>query len=413
MKSPRPIALLARIGLACALATAAACSADAPTPAATSADGLTITVAPLDLPGVTDVSYAITVKNSDQTIVWTRAGLTSSQYGDGQGDLTFVGPCDATKSPNTVELTVESLSSGSDPITDWVSPGTLVRETPCVANTDTAVPFDVTLFRAARQGFFDVAVEFEDVFCSAKLDCENEQGGDLDLLFRPGGPRDATVVVAFACTAGGGSQPTFLYMNDLEITCGDGGRYFIDPTQGPGNGGAYGDVVFGTGFYRGQEQLPGYDKCYWNTAIGMNFTVGSPTCWLHGQATASDHELDNGATPLGFYPSIHWDVQLTDASGQRFCHKHALDTASSGIATQYTDLSQDAYSYMMQCANAPLAEGSTRTICGATSEGNLASMVPSEGGVQIAVGADKSQVYPLPAGYSATGCCANPCCLAP
>jgi len=37
--------------------------------------------------------------------------------------------------------------------------------------------------RAANQGFFDVAVSFDDIFCAAKFDCENADHTPLELLF--------------------------------------------------------------------------------------------------------------------------------------------------------------------------------------------------------------------------------------
>ena len=71
---------------------------------------------------------------------------------------------------------------------------------PEIENTDVAVQFDITMARQADQGFFDVAVQFKDIFCSAKLDCQNADGSDLELLHTPAGARDMTVVLGFACT---------------------------------------------------------------------------------------------------------------------------------------------------------------------------------------------------------------------
>ncbi len=96
------------------------------------------------------------------------------------------------------------------------------REPACVEGGDTCVTFDLTVARPASQGFFDVAVSFEDLFCSAKVDCVADRGGDepLELLFAPGGSeRLPSAVLAFACTAGVGAD-TQLYLSGLAIDCG-------------------------------------------------------------------------------------------------------------------------------------------------------------------------------------------------
>jgi len=85
-------------------------------------------------------------------------------------------------------------------------------------------------------------VNFEDIFCSAKLDTCNAAGDasstaddvPIRLLFGDDDVRDDTAVVAVACAGGTGVQgATRLHMSHYEIAR-DEGTLEIDPTLGPG-----------------------------------------------------------------------------------------------------------------------------------------------------------------------------------
>ncbi|MFO0745321.1 MAG: hypothetical protein U1F43_06530 [Myxococcota bacterium] len=191
-------------------------------------NGVTIKVAPLDLPGVTDASYTITVKQGAET-VWSESSITADQYGNGKGDITYIGTCDAddgipeegpATATNTVELVLESLNGGA--ITEFQNPCPATKpctqEILCTENADAQVTFNITIMRDANQGFFDIAVNFQDLFCSAKFDCEYEDGTPIHLLF-DGSDRAATAVLAFACTSGDGGSATNLYLNDIHVDC--------------------------------------------------------------------------------------------------------------------------------------------------------------------------------------------------
>ncbi len=72
---------------------------------------LSVAVAPLNLSGITDAAYTLTVTNGaagSGQVVWTR-GLTSQRYGDGAGSLAYVGTCDAATGVNTITLTLTAL----------------------------------------------------------------------------------------------------------------------------------------------------------------------------------------------------------------------------------------------------------------------------------------------------------------
>jgi|GEM_PF-2608002 len=310
-----------------------------------------VSVAPLTLEGVTRADYTLTVTNGDDEVV-TAVAVDSTRYGDGAGSLSYVAPCDADLNPNTVTLTVEALydAGGELPDGSWLAPAALSREVSCVEGADAYAGFDLTIARAAKQGFFDVAISFDEIFCSAKLDCENLEntagGQDLDLLLNPEtGARDMTAVLALACTAdpsGGGS--TYLYLDDLRVSCDDGAVATIDPS-GIGQWALddvsdAGGTLFAAGVFRGAEQLA--NKAYWNVAVGLEEAGFDADCTLTATGTASDQPLVEGpggfTTPAGVsYPVITWDVQLTTA-GARVCGQAPLDGASSPVVTQYTPL---------------------------------------------------------------------------
>ncbi|TNF29240.1 MAG: hypothetical protein EP329_16250 [Deltaproteobacteria bacterium] len=331
----RPLGIVGVI----AASSLAACALDAP-PAG---PGVTVTVAPLTLPGLTDATYTLTVENASGGVVMTRT-LTSTRYGAGDGSLSYVAPCDADDNDNTVTLTIDELRGPGASLIDpasWDDPGALSRDFTCVEGADVAVTFDVTVVRAATQGFFDVAVSFDDIFCSAKLDCVDEAGDPLLLLHDASGARARTAVVGLACTGGLGTVETTIYRDALTVSC-DGGTAVVDPSAGPGNlsfgAGISGTdgLLFGAAVYAGEEQL-GYNKRYWNVLLGIAPTAAN--CTLTTQATATSGIFDGGATPAGStWPYIVWDVPLTGAGGVTACAHHPIngEGVEAGVATAYT-----------------------------------------------------------------------------
>jgi|GEM_PF-2332823 len=310
-----------------------------------------IAVAPLELPGLVDVTYDLSVINDDDDVVWTRSGMLASDFGDGTS-LSYVGPCDAAGDvqPNTVALTVVSLhdANGALDAGDWQNPtadAPITRSFTCEADRDVPVDFDITVARRATQGFFDVAVSFDDIFCSAKFDCD-APGAPVRLVHGPDGDRVPSAILALACTAGPG-QDTWIYLNDLDITCGDE-TITIPVDGGPGN--LYGSSspapspVIQAMVFRGLEALTGaqgsLSKRYVNVALAIDFAATSEACTLTTAATAHDGELTVGMTPAGTYPVIRYEIPLVNASGDAYdCGQMALDDPSGvpgdRVATQY------------------------------------------------------------------------------
>jgi len=330
---------------------------------------LALAVAPLDLPGVADACYSVAVYNvakalvNPAALVWSEAGICANQYGNATGSITYIGTCDASPSGriNTVSLVLEGLceTTNCDVATvdapGRIAPATYVNpcpatkpcqlERPCNENADTLVEFNLTIMRDASQGFFDIAVNFEDIFCSAKLDCVPE------LLHRPGGARDLTAVLAFACTSG---ADTCLYVDPPTLTCTTG-TWTVDPTDGPGNievdGPVLGPVLYGAAVYSGDESYTTFEKRYWNVALGLDVaalaTAGD--CTLTWNATASEGYWEDLTTPdESVYPMVTWSRQIVD-DGVLDCGAHALNAilpgeSTASVATVYTE-TDDAHTF--------------------------------------------------------------------
>jgi hypothetical protein len=361
---------------------------------------VSIAVAPLTLPGVVGVEYALAVFNASPSpafsfapdgsaatnltsLVWNQSSITSNQYGDGKGAITYVGTCDASgQAPrmNHVALAIKQINAGanggsldgtspaafvgtdnilddqltsSDEAPDFNNPcprgAPCVLAVPCEENRDTAVTFNLTIMRRADQGFFDIAVNFEDIFCSAKLDCQYTTG-PIQLLHnpnKPGQPRDQTAVLAFACTTGAGDvADTRLHLSPITVTCGANAPIVLDPTVGPGNAWTSStpdpdaaDAIWQYATYLGTENLlcDGLpcNKLYWNVALGFDATVGD--CRLSASATAATRDVMNdGLTPAGTtYPWLRYEVDLTNEQGGLACDQHPLD-GGDGVTTEYT-----------------------------------------------------------------------------
>ncbi|MCA9516071.1 MAG: hypothetical protein KC635_14100 [Myxococcales bacterium] len=425
----RPALRSGALGAALAFALAAAPGCGKSDDAA--ADGgarVRVDVAPLAYPALSDVIYRVSVRDRDGGLVWTKdAG--SAAYGDGKGALSLVGPCDASdgKSPNRVQVAIVDLidpGGAAVPAGDWYNPAPvdapLEKDAPCTPSGDTAVSFDLTVLRAAKQGFFDIAVTFGDIFCSAKLDCLKSDDTPLELLFDPATEERAqTVVVAFACTAGidatGAAEPTWLHLTDVAVTCDGLDTMYLDPALGPGQHGGLGaGTFFETAIYQTTEALPNVDKCSWNTALGLNLAAAPKRCRLLAQATASHATFGaGGRTPTdAVWPYLAWDAPLTDENGALACGRHALDSGDGVVRTGYTAFAGAAFQHEWRCG-APTTDSVAQACDGAVALNTGAVAYPTPAGLSVAVGGNRSPVYTLPDGMfvgSRSTCCANPCC---
>lgn len=363
----------------------ASCTSKAP---GTAGPEVRIEVSALTLEGVAVACYDLAVTTSTGT-VWSRGdasrtalgaaqnggtagapdagAVCSDRYGSG-GDITFIGTCDASLGADTVAggvvqnevtLWIDGLydgspsSSGTADLGDWRNPcpsSGCKLQIDCLENRDSLASFDLTLMRAATQGFFDVAVSFGDIFCSAKLDsCYPDRDGDeqddpILLLFGDDQDRDWTAVLGFACSAGPDGAGTALAYGPIHVSCG-AETFAIDPSGGPGNAEATstpGGLTLHYAVYRGAEALQcGAGSChklYWNLAFDLADLVALGACELSAIATAHDSaETWTGGLPDtggAAIPYVSVDAQLTQQSGP-FCQRRALDDASAVVSSVY------------------------------------------------------------------------------
>jgi len=340
---------------------------------------VSVAVAPLDLPSMTDACYSLTVWNhadpdhADAAEVWTQPILCASQYG-ANGGIRFTGICDASDGgANSIRLVLNdvysggtggipngvALAAGDDYVNPCPAPeaGTedngCVLPAQCVENQDTLVEFNLTVMRQAELGFFDTVVRFSDVFCAAKLDCVNQSGDTLHYLHNPATGSDGpTAVLGFTCLSSSGA-PVEMILDDLVITCVDGQASTqtatVNPAGGLGNldGASIDDaqgILFGAAVHAG----PAFGGArYWNVLLGMNLdTTSNQICTLTTHGTASEHgfAFDEGTNayvlPAGSrYPYITWDVVLSD-DAERVCARHPLNgtDAQAGVGTAYSEI---------------------------------------------------------------------------
>ncbi len=354
-----------------------------------SPDNLELRLGAVSYPGAKDVCYSFAIANGEGQLVVGRgpshvdpdrhdgtfasalfggdlyfthstsytadtAAICSSQYGNGTGGLTYIAPCDASSpetATHTATLWLDALYLGADqtaPATagvDYQDPcpeGCQVTAT-CRPNADTPVTFNLTLLRSANQGFFDIAVNFEDIFCSAKLDTCYGTNPDTDairLLHGASGDREPTAVLALACTEGGGTvtNNTYLHTGNVVVTCG------ANPTTTttldlttitrPGNQTAVNGLRWAV--YHGSESLSGtagpWNKEYFNIAI-TGFGTNCSVAW---RATASHDEMADLANvdPSSFtsYPVITFGPEPVTAAGW-LCTQNPLNDDTSSVVT--------------------------------------------------------------------------------
>jgi hypothetical protein len=368
----------------------ASCSKAQETVRATSPT-INLAVAPLNLPGVGVACYDATVTTATGT-VWVQgdpaltllghdqalparatgtsvgssdaSALCSDKYGNSAGgDISYIGPCDASLEAdtdprpgvqNTVTLWVDGLYNATKTaeLGEWQDPCPSGCELSidCAENQDSQVQFNLTVLRQAKQGFFDIAVSFNDIFCSAKFDTCYEGDEQIGLLHGDDGERDWTGVFGFACTAGSGDAVTKLLYSDIAVECGDT-TFPIDPTGLPGNNLSTSTSAdqLNYGIYRGMEELGCDDpataevtescnKAYWNLAFSLDdlIAVGG-TCTLKFDATATDgNTVFGNGLPTGdgvSYPYIDVDATLTTTAGAQ-CQRNALNDGGA-VTTAY------------------------------------------------------------------------------
>jgi hypothetical protein len=288
-----------------------------------------VQVGQLSLPSISDAVW--TIKMSGPTGPLWEETINSAAYGDGKGSISYVGPCDASADgQNTITLELVELV----PLTaaDWVSPGPMTRTFTCASNADTLVEFDVTVLRDANMGFADIAVNFEDIFCSAKFDCVDDNNTPIEFVPDASGVRRPSAVLAVACS-GDTNADLRLYTNDAVITCASGETYTLSPMpeglKFPPPGTPPGALLAGQLNAWGTTEDSITSGVYLSLAFAFGADFGAQgahaDCRLSFRATATNGALADNTLPAGMtYPVIEWDVPLTNANSGPACGAYAL-----------------------------------------------------------------------------------------
>jgi len=441
MKTFTTLSLRLGVPLSLALGLATACQEHVgPSPEAESQ--VAIEVSPLTLSGVGDATWRISVHNgaTPPELVWSHE-VGSQQFGDGAGGVAYVGPCDASPGNRLNTVSLELLALYDDlgaviPPEDYqnpTSPTPLSVTVECQENADVPVQFNVTVMRRAEQGFLDVTVGFDNVFCSAKMDCADEF-----LLYPHDDPqgrtgRGPTAVIAFACTTGsdaaGDPRPTHMYLNEVKMVCPrhppeDDVTVWVLSGDGPGNLGPRPPLLYQSAVYYGKEGFTDINKCYWNLALGVELdaiTDAGP-CRVTVTGTASPEPFEYNQVAAGqAWPVVTWDVTLDLDDGALACGLNPLDGQDSGVVTDYTSPDSAAFfTYGLSCeGDEPTIE--TADACGVPFEGQNFFFTRSAEGILVSWGGVSApSPYTLPdpswrlAAFgdpgSGAACCADGCC---
>ncbi|PKN53862.1 MAG: hypothetical protein CVU56_29595, partial [Deltaproteobacteria bacterium HGW-Deltaproteobacteria-14] len=149
------------------VALVAGCSGASPPPSR-----VQLAVLPLELPGVGTVVYDVQVEYKDGAGAWQPVITVDDLTSSAGGGASYVGPCVAGGTDESrVTVTVQSISDPSGEPLGVVLPPPVTETFTCVENADAFVIVDIYVALSASQGFLDLGVSFEDLFCSAKVDC--------------------------------------------------------------------------------------------------------------------------------------------------------------------------------------------------------------------------------------------------
>ncbi|TNF23925.1 MAG: hypothetical protein EP329_26250 [Deltaproteobacteria bacterium] len=315
------------IALSCCVAASSACGGGAEPTTGELPDGegrVALTVAPFELPEVEQVLYRLVVEAAGDEAMETVVARNGVLSDGPKGSLTWIAPCDAD-GPNgekAAQVTVEVLQlQGADgePL-EAMLPPPLVKQFTCRNGRDVPVQFDISVMRPARSGFTDLIVDIDEVFCSAKADC------DPELITDDNGTRGVGLVTGLACHSNGLDDPdllqTLVYAADLRCE---------DAT----------DVTHATEHFTGIETL--HAQRYHNTATGFaNAAFAGAGCeldavaWLYARQP-EDPMADELITPI---PIITWAVRSFD--NEPLCDLDAnVDAAYAGVGFVY-DVAMDA-----------------------------------------------------------------------
>lgn len=289
-----------------ALGTFGACAEQAGPSSTVDGPAVEIGVAALEYGDFASARYAITTYYLDDDGVMQPLVNEADFLANGpRGALTYISPCLASDAgPRLGQVTIEVLGlydNDGVAITDLVLPPAQTQQFLCSEEQDTRVAFQFTIVRSADQGFADITVDIDDIFCSAKIDCQP------DLYPHPDtGVRGPALVFGLACTGGnevelGKNLLSFSFDSDPETAC-------------PGIGAA---ATF-TGF----ETFG--NKAFWNTILPLYGDGSDGGCVLDATAFLYSHNGDerkpafqNGAASIKFQIALDGTASCADTGAQQ------------------------------------------------------------------------------------------------
>ncbi len=337
--------------------------------------GITIAVAPLDGSGIGVACFDLQVTTELGTL-WEKGDpainyldsdddtICSDDHGNaGGGSIRWVGSCDAQDAADTdpngragVQNSVtlwfdgiynEAKTAETAGVYDPCGTAGCTLEFDCIANTDTLAEFNFTVIRDAENGFFDIAVRFDNIYCASKYDDCYSNNQDITLFSDDDGDHK-TGVYALACTAPFGKEVDLHYGN-LAVVC-SGVTFPIDPTVSARTEAA--SVPAGHlltyDVYRDQTTVncdddtvdpPVTGNCnglFWNISFDLTDLEALGGCTLAFSATATNGtgSFVSGlpTNPGATYPYIDVDATIT---GGDACQQNPLNGDGSAVVTNY------------------------------------------------------------------------------
>lgn len=306
-----------------------------------------IAIAPLEFPDIVGATFELTIFDSLNTAIYYNPAVSSDEYGTPDGRTLFVAPCSAGHSPtpgvgapgteiNTVRIRLlEVRIEGGQRLTpskgDAIFPPAVSRDVLCTENADVRADFLLTIARRAQQGFVDVVVQIQDIFCSTKVSCEQRLMADPESPYTPG----PTLVTGFACTDGEESAPGTHYVGFTGELCCNGAelgdpsctRLGIDPMTGEPVWSDLGVGVLDTQSYMDSEAIVG--KVFHDTTWRLDPAAVDGGCIFYGEGffnwtedgSPASFEYFEGAEGVSPAPLFVFETAISNANpnGEMFC----------------------------------------------------------------------------------------------
>ncbi|MCC6620068.1 MAG: hypothetical protein IT385_02365 [Deltaproteobacteria bacterium] len=167
-----------------------------------------------DFVPIVTATYDLVIEAFDPALGWVETlreeGVDSRAP---SGAMVFVAPCqtypDGSDRPGQVTITLTDVRGpGGVALEDAELPAPQTQQFNCKLEQDALVPFHFTVLRSANRGFVDLAIDIDDVLCSAKFDCQQA------LLHGPDGKPAPTLVTGLSCR-GTGPDTSIVFAGEL------------------------------------------------------------------------------------------------------------------------------------------------------------------------------------------------------